>query len=311
MAYSTLDPELDCFRVEGAGFLAFKSLSGRFFGGTTLAFFDPVCSPAARRRLLKEFIASNRRHGFIQIGAETAEILAGWGYYVNQLGIETRVPLADFSLQGNARARLREAWNRGRRLGACVEELRPCGGEELYQQMRSISDEWIASRKVHDREIRVIVRKAVFSPEPFVRKFILRNRDGRVDGFVFFDPVFSQQRVIGYSPSVLRFRNTSFKGRGYFMILSLMERFKAEGVAFLDLGLSPFYNLKVPPMKTSPAMGWLFRRIFRHGESLYGFKGLAEHKRQFRGEERPTYIASPAWFPLAYIYATFKVVGVL
>src|SRR6185437_3701912 len=81
-------------------------------------------------------------------------------------GEEARVPLAEFGLEGSARADLRQAHRRAERDGATFEVIQPERVEEIMPTLQQLSDAWLASKSTSEKRFSV----GAFSPE-YLRHF--------------------------------------------------------------------------------------------------------------------------------------------
>jgi len=315
MAYSTLQPLMDYYEIPFKGYIGFTTTQTKVFGKKIVAFFDPVSSQQDRAYIINNFISKYPQAAFVQVSRETAQILANAGYYINQIGVETKLWIDDFSFAGTPRSRLREAQNRGHKEELSIVEITDRFSDDdkicLYEKMKALSKDWMNTRKVSSREVIFITRCAQFHDEPFVRKFIALNKNGDIEGFTFYDPIFDNGEVIGYTPSIERFSPHSVKGINYFTSIRAIDIFKRENIKVFELGLSPLYNLCPVAFKTSRLTFFIFNMLFTYGERLYGFKGLSEHKRQYRGKEYPVFAATKARLSVGYIYNTLKHINII
>jgi len=105
-------------------------------------------------------------------------------------------------------------------------------------------------------------------------------------GFVFFDPFFENGKTIGYTANIVRcWPDAKPNGLLDFIILEAMKKFKAEGVQYLSLGLSPLYNIE-PDKRENRHLRRLLNFIWNYGNFFYSFKDLAFHKTRFRAPEQ-------------------------
>ena len=51
---------------------------------------------------------------------------------------------------------------------------------------------------------------------------------------------------------------------------------------------------------------WLFKKIYRHGNFLYGFQGNSSHKKKYAGREKKVYFGSTEGNTLWEILTVFK-----
>lgn len=68
-----------------------------------------------------------------------------------KLGEEALVPLADFSLEGSHRAKLRQARNRAAREELRFELVQPPHADTLMDELQAISDAWLAEKGVREK----------------------------------------------------------------------------------------------------------------------------------------------------------------
>jgi len=251
MAYSTLQPGVRYFDYPKVGYISYAPINPFVPIGkaTAFVFCDPVCSDDSdvRELLLDRFLSAFKNAVFVQNQKQTAEILSKKGYFVTPLGVETVLPVQTYKISGNKKSRLKEAFNRGKKKQRQVYELdgdiSRKEKEELFQRMKDLSKEWMVTRKVGTKEIRYVTRPAVYDEEKYVRKFFVLNYKGEIEGFSFYDPIFSGKKIIGYTPSVARFSPNAFKGINYFTNIDAVFRFYQENIEELNLGLSPFYGV--------------------------------------------------------------------
>ncbi|MFW6449592.1 MAG: DUF2156 domain-containing protein [Nanoarchaeota archaeon] len=318
MAYSTLQPGLNYFDVPDTGYIAYISNTNfiPFANDITIAFFDPVSEKGeAKKELLENFIQTFKNPLFVQVHEETAEMLHDIGYNVNHFGIETDVSVQDFKVKGDKMRAVKKGIKTGQKKGMYICELTTEMNDEerkrLFSQMKEISENWMSTKNVDDKEVRYIIRPAVYDDERFVRKFFVKNSEDLVEGFSFYDPIFSKGEIIGYTPSVARFAPVSFKGINYFTNVEVMNKFKEEGIQHLNLGLSPFYKVPEEETRGSGFLNFVFSNLFKYGEKIYNAKGLAEHKRQYRSKELPVYLASKRKVPLVQVGSGFRYCNVI
>ena len=69
------------------------------------------------------------------------------------------------------------------------------------------------------------------------------TRQGKVVGFVFYDPMYRGGKVFGYSANIVRCDEQRFGRLATAVHMEAMEKFKAEGKEVLNLLLAPFVKL--------------------------------------------------------------------
>ena len=309
MAHATLDPALNALQVPDLGYQAYARSGGRVIG-----FFNPVCAPDDRKALLEAFFIDPRASGIVQVDAATARICRGMSLVTHRMGVETSIEIGRFTLDGAPMRMVREACNRGRRLGYEIGEI----GTEVpddaatWTKLQEISRDWMATRTVKTREVGVMMRRSVFAPEEDCRKFALLDHAGEVKGYQVYDPIYRDGEIAGYTLSFARFARDRLKGRHYFMTARVLERLRDEGCRRIELGLSPLYRVgERDPLNSSAVVQHMMHLLFQHGGRLYGFKGLALHKRKYRGREEPTYLVTRGKLPLRLLLSLVRVTGLI
>ena len=287
LAYSVaLQPELSHFGDE-RGFLSYCKV-----GNTAFVLADPIADRARHEELIDAFVAAHPDAVFCQASQKTAEILSRRSFWVNQFGCETIIDLDTYSFDGPKRRSFRTASNRFSAGGYQVRDM--SSGDLDPADVRAISDRWRRTKVTKQRELHFLVRPVVFSDEPGVRKFFLLNRDGEPEGFAFFDPVFEKGRITGYLSTTRRSLPTTDPLASYVMVRTAIETFQREGVATLNLGLSPFHHIEDKVFQRN----WLARRAFRFmyrnslaNRFVYPVQNLAKHKASYGGVESQTFYA--------------------
>jgi lysylphosphatidylglycerol synthetase-like protein (DUF2156 family) len=286
-AYSaTFQPALSHFG-DARGFQAY-----RMVGRTALALADPVTAPENRGELIARFVAQFKDVCFLQASRPTAEVLSSLGFMINEMGTETRIDLGAHGFKGRKQRTFRRAANRTRSSGYVTRE---CATAEIGEAtIKLISDRWRRTRPIRHREIAFLTRPIVCGDEVDVRKFYSFDCTGKLVAFGFFDPVYDDDRVVGYLDAFRRRLPEADPLVNYAITRHAIETFQGEGRQWLFLGLSPFAQIEDKEFHKN----WLVRRAFRfayenrlYNRLVYSFRGLAEHKREYGGVTEQTYFA--------------------
>jgi lysylphosphatidylglycerol synthetase-like protein (DUF2156 family) len=309
MAHATLDPALAAFPVGRVGYQAYVR-----HGNTVIGFFNPVCAPEQRRQVLSAFFAATQAAGIVQVDAHTAGLCRDMSLMTQRMGVESHIGVRQFTLEGASMRMVREARNRGARGGYSVGEigLEVKDQPETWAALRDISRQWMATRTVKTREVGVLMRHSVFAAEKDCRKFALLDAGGAIKGYQVYDPIYRSGEIQGYTLSFARFAQDGLKGRHYFMTSQVRDRLHGEGHERIELGLSPFYRVaEADPLNSSALLPHLMHLLYQYGGRLYGFKGLALHKRKYRGREQPVYLVSRNRLPVGLLLRLVGVTGLL
>lgn len=288
-SYFTLQPGVQHFGCKNHGYISFQSQM-TLMGRVNIVFCNPICALEHISGLIREFLSKTPGKSiFMGVTKEIASILRTHNYHTNQMGTEFSLNLKNFEVKGKDKKHLRHAANLGERHGLTVKEL---NWSEIDQnEVRHISERWRSQKAVNSRELKLLTRPPEFQNEWKVRKFYC-FKDGKVLGYVFFDPYFEKGKVVGYCANIIR-KCPQAKPSDLldYIILEAIKVFKQEGVDQLSLGISPLYNIEQEAGDRAIVRG-LQKLLYHHANSLYAFKPLAYHKTRYRGDESKWYICT-------------------
>ena len=296
------------------GYIAYKrggiNLKGR---RAVTVIGNPVCAPRHLESLLGGFVRHHPRAAFYLIDYSIAAVLSRFGYFVNEFGVETILKLP-YSLTGEQRAEIRLLLNRARAANVEIRELdrrarREYGitDEDISELIRS----WLGTRSLNHREFTFLSRPFNYGDEPDCRKFFATCR-GKLVGVGVFDPIFRSGRIEAYSEVIARTPRHSPKGTRDLMLFSALDKFAAEGVEYVSLGLSPLQGVReISPQaadlrRSTFTAQWLDFTYHRLNGIVLNFKGLGFKKGRYAGsvdESQSTvskiYCGFPTRFPIA------------
>ncbi len=233
LAYSLFQPGLKYFEAE-RGLVAYETR----FRCKTIVLADPLAAPENTGEVLDDFLAHHPRPFFCGISRHTAELLSQRGFNVNEMGQDVRIHMPTYTLDGPKKQTIRQAWNKFQRENWIVEEWSH-GEHNAADVAREITAEWRVTRTVSDAEMRFLTRPIVYEPEQDVRKFFVKNSAGKVVAFYYFDPIYEDGRVVGYSTSFKRRLPEAMTGMEEAINVWAIKKFAAEGYTWLHLGLIP------------------------------------------------------------------------
>ncbi|MGQ9651165.1 MAG: phosphatidylglycerol lysyltransferase domain-containing protein [Phycisphaerae bacterium] len=302
MAYSTLQPGMRYHDIPGVGYMAYRQ-----YCGTRFVLGDPICAFADIPRIVGEALREHRQTCFVQIREHTAMMLRDeFGLRPLLMGVETLLPLAHWNLTGKRKQVVRTARNQAVERGITVEE----DGSSPREELERISEEWLGTRRVKSRQMSFLVRPFDMQLNGDTRMFVAR-RDGRLTGFAVFDPIYSQGRVIGYTPDITRSSQDFRQGVYYCLITTAAERFKDEGAEILNLGLSPLAVNNGTPRSESWLVTLGLDLLFERGNRFYNFKGVCFTKSRFCGSEIPVFFSHSNRYPFRQILSVMSLSNVL
>ncbi|WP_415719745.1 phosphatidylglycerol lysyltransferase domain-containing protein [Maridesulfovibrio sp.] len=291
MSYSTMQPGLNHAILDNFGYISWLDISPLNIGKHAVVLSEPVAAPHNQLELITKLEEHCGKLTLVQIGPQLAETLFQEGYAVYQIGVETELDILNYSLEGKNKADLRRWRNKAFKSGVTVEEKLLSSTD--WDEVENVSHDWLQGRG--GKELSFLTRPLPKNDEEGVRFFWARQ-NGRLIGFSGFDPIHSNGKIIGYYHNFDRISSNAVNGTSPFILLEAMEKFRAEGIKILNLGLSPLsgmekgYNLSGPLLK-------LAHSFYRYGEKVYPFKGNSRHKAKFCGKKERVYVASNAgWF---------------
>ena len=311
VGFLTTQPGFMEFHIPGVGYASFA----RHFGAN-LVLGDPICSPDQLPMFLEKMIKAVPMPTFIQVSKPCAVLLGQLhGYSINSFGLETSLPLKDYTLKGNKKNNLRYAIRQGRKR-AGVHELTADGLMSDYNisqgDLEEIFADWMTTRTAR-HQLKFLIRPVVFEDEPDVRKFYAIDEHNDVLGFVFFSPLYRDGKVIGYYNDIGAALKSAPTGLATYITLEALQKLQAEGVETVSLGVSPLsYLKKVEGMPPHSWQVWGTLKVFYETANyLYSFKGSHEHKRRYRGEEYPVFIATKWKLRLLELSMMSHYIGIL
>ncbi len=254
-----------------------------------VAMGDPVGPPQEREELVWRFRELADQAGawsvFYQVSAEQLPIYVDAGLALSKLGEEARVALPGFSLEGSARADLRQAHRRAQRDGLGFRIVPAREVAAVLPELRRISDEWLRDRSTAEKGFSL----GRFS-ESYLRHFPVAvvEHQGAVVGFA---NLWSSDTLEELSVDLMRHASAAPRGVMDFLFIELMLWGRAQGYRWFNLGMAPLAGLE--EHRLAPAWHKVGRFVYRHGEEFYNFEGLRQYKEKFLPEWRPRYLAAP------------------
>jgi phosphatidylglycerol lysyltransferase len=263
-------------------------------GGSWIALGDPVGPVERDEELVWAFRELVDRGGgrtvFYQVSGQSLPLYIDLGLAFTKLGEEARVPLADFGIEGSARADLRQSRRRAQRDGASFAVVPPAALPPLLPRLREISDAWLKEKATAEKGYSL----GAFS-ERYVAQFpvaVVRS-EGEVVAFANIWGTDSREEL---AIDLMRFGPDAPRSAMDYLFIELMLWGRAQGYRWFNLGMAPLSGLE------NRALAPLWHRmgsfLFRHGESFYNFEGLRRYKEKFDPTWEPRYLASPGGLQL-------------
>lgn len=264
-----------------------------------VAMGEPVGLEGERLELLWRFRELCDGYGgrpvFYEIGPELMPDLVELGLTFYKLGEQAYVPLPGFTLDGPARAGLRQSWRRAQRDGASFELAGPERFDELLADLQAVSDAWLGHKTAREKGFSL----GRFDPA-YLRHcpMGLVRKDGAIVAFANLWTVPDKSEI---SVDLMRFRQGGIRDVMDYLFVELMLWAKAEGYRRFDLGMAPLSGMQNRAL--SPLWVRASALVFQYGEQFYNFEGLRKYKDKFRPVWEPRYLAAPGGLALAAVLA--------
>lgn len=273
-------------------------------GHSWISLGDPVGALGDQQELVWKFRQLSDCHGgrsvFYQVSAECLPLYIDAGFELLKLGEEAKVPLADFTLAGSARAELRQAHRRTARAGLSFEIVSPERIEPYLATLRAISEAWLANKATAEKSFSV----GSFS-ETYLRRFPVALVHGLGEPVAFAN-LWSTAGKHELSVDLMRFGNDAPRGTMDFLFVELMLWAREQGYRTFNLGMAPLSGLGAHPL--SPLWHRLGNFVYRHGEHFYNFEGLRRYKAKFHPVWAPRYLACPGGLAIGRVVTDISIV---
>ncbi len=203
-----------------------------------------------------------------------------------KIGEEARVPLADFSLEGAARAELRQAHRRAQRDGASFEVVPPERVEALLPALQAHLGR-VALRSKATGEKRFSVGSFSRAVPAAVSARAWCAREGTPVGFANLWTTGTQGRAVGGSDALRPGRAARRHGLPVHRADAVGPR---AGLPLVQSRHGAAVGAGSHPL--APAWHRVGNFIFRHGEHFYNFEGLRRYKAKFDPAWEPRYLVA-------------------
>lgn len=275
--------------------LFLTSPSGRAFlmyqiqGHSWIVMSDPVGDPSEWGNLLWELReradAAQGRLLLYQLSLDGLPLAIDLGLSLVKYGEEARVDLSRFTIDGPKGKPFRHALRRAEGEGVTFEIVPAADVALLIDELEAVSRRWLKAKGGAEK---------AFSVGRFDLAYLQRfdcavvRREGRI---IAFANIWATADHGELSVDLMRHDADMPAGMMDFLFCRLMLWGKAQGYRWFTLGMAPLSGLEA--RRLSPIWVKAGALIFKHGGSLYGFKGLRAYKAKFTPSWEPRFIAGP------------------
>ena len=275
--------------ARGSGFIMY-GIEGRSW----VALGDPVGTPEEQEELAWGFRQEAYRNGgrpvFYEVGRENLPLYIDLGLTLLKLGELGRVPLEGFTLQGTARAKLRQPVRSCEKQGCRFEIIAASEVELLLPQLRVVSNAWLAMKRTREKGFSLGRFDAHYLSH-FPMAIVWRG-----DEIIAFANVLAAGTKEELSIDLMRHLPDAPNGIMDFLFVQLMLWGSSEGYRWFNLGMAPMSGFETRAL--APAWARIGALLYRHGEHFYNFRGLRRYKEKFQPEWEPRYLAAPGGLAL-------------
>jgi len=224
---------------------------------------------------------------FYQTLPDDLQLYRSLGFRILKIGEEAIIDLKKFTLTGKAGKNFRPAINRLAKQGYQVNFYPPPIGQNLLQQLKSVSDEWL--KIVEGSEKRFSLG---WFEETYLRECeiaAVQTPDGEITAF---SNIVSEYQLNEVTHDMMRHRLSIEKGTMDFLLISMLQKFKEQGYDSFNFGLSALSGVGENP--ESRRLEKVLRYLYQHLNRFYDFHGSHAHKEKFHPDWQPRYLVYPS-----------------
>ncbi len=257
-------------------------------GRSWVVMADPVGAQDEFDDLVERFLdLCDRQCGrpvLYSVREDLADLYRRHGLALVKLGEEATVPLAEFSLDGKGRGKLRSECKASARNGCDVEIVTGVGVAAVLPELRAVSDGWLAERNAKEKRFSL----GAFD-EDYVRRFpvAVARVEGRVVAFASLWASGGRHEV---KVDLMRRATDAPRTVMSHLFVESMRWARDEGYASFSLGMAPLSGLRTDG--TATFWDRVGHYLWTHGEHFYNFQGLRQFKERFNPVWETRYVAS-------------------
>ena len=255
-----------------------------------IAMGDPIGETEEGRELIWDFYEQADRRGtravFYEVGETWLDVYRDLGLQVFKIGEEARVDLCALSenLEGGAWKHLRATCRKIESADWVFSVVEGDERDRILPQLRIISDEWLKSKKGHEKGFSL-----GFFDEEFLSHFPLclvekKTEEGAERQIVAFCNIWTAGTEMAID--LMRHTESAPPGIMDFLFGKLMLWGKGRGFVGFSMGMAPLSGMD----EENSLFAHMGNLIYRHGEFLYHFQGLRHYKEKFNVSWQPRYL---------------------
>ncbi len=291
--FALLDDKSYYFSPSGQSVIAYVPK-----GRGAIALGDPIGAIEDRSEAIasfKQFCDRNDwQPAFYQTLPDDLELYQSLGFKTLKIGEEAIVDLQTFTLQGKAGKSLRPAINKFQKLGYSIQFYAPPIADDLLQELRVISNEWLAHMAGSEKKFSVGWFNDDYLQDCEIA--VVNNSQGNAIAFVNIVPEYQRNEI---TIDLMRHLPEIENGTMDFLFLSLFEHFKQQGYDSFNLGLAALSGVGETAQSSRMERG--MRYLYEHLNQFYNFQGLRTYKDKFHPQWKSRYLVYPQFAALPEI----------
>lgn len=220
---------------------------------------------------------------FYEVSNSLLPIYHDYGYDFFKLGETALIDLEKFDLIGSEHRDFRNVLSRFNRDGYTFEMFQNFP-DDLYEQLKIISDEWLEGRKEMGFSLGRF-DKSYLKHSPLA---VIKNVESK-EIIAFATIMSSYDKNQSASIDLMRLKKEVPNNTMTFLILNLLINYKESGYKIFNLGMAPLSNVgRTQKAHFTEKIANLF---MRHGNHFYSFEGLRNYKNKFSPNWEARYLA--------------------
>ncbi len=284
--YALLDDKSYYFSPSGRSVIAYVPK-----GRSAIALGDPIGCPEDRKEVIISFQQFCQRNdwypAFYQVMPDDVDLYYALGFRVLNIGQEAIVNLKQFTLKGKANQNLRTAINRLTKQDHSVKFYTPPLADELLQQMKTVSDEWLQMMNGSEKRFSLGWFDVNYLRD--CETAVVQTGEGKIMAFANVVPGYQLNEI---TIDLMRRLTEVEKGTIDFLLVSLFQHYQERGYDGFNLGLSALSG--VGETSTSARLEKALHYLYEHLNQFYNFKGLHGFKEKFQPNWEPRYLVYPS-----------------
>lgn len=256
---------------------------------------DPIAAPDDIPQVLHHYVRWCHEHdlspAFWQVRDTYLAAYRQLGLQTMKIGEEALVALPEFTLKGGAMQNVRTTMRHAEKAGVTVRFFTGrIDDPTLAAEVTAISRAWLAAKGGGEMGFSMGRWDDAYLPDRQIA--VACDAEGHARAFTTFVPIYGRQ---GWALDLMRRGSATPAGAMELLLVSAIERFRAEGAQVLSLGLAPLANSTGEPTTN---IGQLCSTLSHRFGSNKQAASLHNFKRKFAPTWEARYIVYPGTLAL-------------